>query len=35
MGRIRTFLAGGIAGAIAAYFLDPNRGRTRRIQTLD
>jgi hypothetical protein len=30
MGRIRTFVAGSITGATAAYLLDPDRGRGRR-----
>ena len=30
MSRIPTFLAGAAAGAVAAHFLDPDRGRARR-----
>jgi gas vesicle protein len=34
-GKIKTFLAGGVTGAVAAYFFDPDRGRGRRTKTRD
>lgn len=34
-GRFFTFLTGGAAGAVVAYFMDPDRGRGRRIKTKD
>ncbi|MFN2590968.1 MAG: BON domain-containing protein [Actinomycetota bacterium] len=33
--RIKTFLVGAAAGAGAAYFLDPDRGRGRRTKAID
>jgi gas vesicle protein len=33
--RRRSFLMGGAVGALLAYFLDPDRGRSRRAQTKD
>ena len=34
-GRFKAFLAGGVAGALAAYYFDPDRGRGRRTTTRD
>jgi HSP20 family molecular chaperone IbpA len=31
----KSFLMGTLAGAVAAYFLDPDRGRSRRVKTAD
>ncbi len=30
MSRLRTFVIGAFSGCVVVYFLDPNRGRTRR-----
>jgi osmotically-inducible protein OsmY len=34
-GRFKAFLAGGVAGALAAYYFDPDRGHSRRTTTRD
>src|SRR5712692_4716669 len=34
-GRLAPLIAGGTIGALLAYFLDPERGRTRRLQAAD
>jgi BON domain len=35
MPKVRTFVLAGAAGALAAYFLDPEMGRTRRARARD